>query len=770
MVRTTIAMRLRFGLTLALLLCAGACGHGAKYYVERGNKLFEAGNFAEAELNYRKASQKDDHFGEAFFRAGLTELKENKPIAALADLDKAVALMPGDKAAQRELANLVLGGFIGDPSRPRELYNRLVRMSENWLKLDPQSSEGLRIKGYIAMLEKKPDEAVSLFQRAQQANPRDEKMNMGLMDALFRSGDAAKAEKVGLDFIATDKGAGDVYDALYRLYLSSGRPGEAEGILIRKVRENPKEGTYKLQLASYYASANKKTEMASAMQMFLSNPGGDPQVYLKAGDFYAALGEWSAAQQQYNLGLAANNKDRLLYQIRLARGLLTQNKRAEGLKVLNDALAEHPDDKDVRSLRAALLLDAPRTSKPGEALSEFKALVDKNPDDSFFKLVYAKGLLETGDLATARSQLQEVVKRDPHSVEAQVALANTALRLGSAKEAVDHANAALAVDSGNVQGQLILGSALLRAGRPDEAASVLTQVARQVPQSIEVRLQLAYVDLHRKKYAEAEAAFKKLLDSNPQEWRALGGMVDTDLAQNRPEKALARMQEELKRSRGTIEVRYLLASTALKTGKYGLAIENLRQLSDLSPDTIDPQLQLADVYRLKGDVPTAIATAQKAAARQPADPRPSSMMTYLFELQNRKQEAKAQARRNLELRPEDPDAMNNLAYLLADTGDSLDQALRLARKAVAKTPDNGAFADTLGFVYLKNDQNDDALEIFRNLVRKYPRELLAHYHLGMAFYQNGDRSGAKSELVRALSLNPTDEVENDIKNLLSHLN
>jgi tetratricopeptide (TPR) repeat protein len=285
-----------------------------------------------------------------------------------------------------------------------------------------------------------------------------------------------------------------------------------------------------------------------------------------------------------------------------------------------------------------------------------------------------------------------------------------------------------------------------------------------------VRLELAYVDLHRKKYTEAEAAFKKLLDSNPQEWRALAGMVDTNLAQNRPEKALARIEEELKRSRGGIEIRYLLASTALKIGRYGLAIENLRQLSDLSPDTIDPQLQLADVYRLKGDFPSAIATAQKAAARQPRDPRPSSMMTYLFELQNRKQEAKVQARRNLELRPEDPDAMNNLAYLLADTGDSLDQALRLARKAVAKAPDNGAFADTLGFVYLKKDRNDDAVDIFLNLARKYPRELVAHYHLGMALYQNGDRSAAKSELVRALSLNPTDEIETDIKNLLSQVN
>jgi hypothetical protein len=40
----------------------------------------------------------------------------------------------------------------------------------------------------------------------------------------------------------------------------------------------------------------------------------------------------------------------------------------------------------------------------------------------------------------------------------------------------------------------------------------------------------------------------------------------------------------------------------------------------------------------------------------------------------------------------------------------------------------------------------------------------------MALYQNGDRPAAKPELVRALSLNPADEIETDIKNLLSQMN
>jgi len=247
-------------------------------------------------------------------------------------------------------------------------------------------------------------------------------------------------------------------------------------------------------------------------------------------------------------------------------------------------------------------------------------------------------------------------------------------------------------------------------------------------------------------------------------------LVDTNLAQNRPEKALALLEEELRRSKGAPQVHALMANTALRGGKYNVAIEHLRQLADQSTGSIDAHLQLADVFRLRGDYANAEAALQKAALLQPKDPRPASLMVFLLEMQNRQRDAKEQARRALSLQPGDPSAMNNLAYLLADTGDSLEEALRLARKAVEKAPTNAAFQDTLGYIYLKKDQNDDALEVFNGLLRKFPDEPMCHYHLGMAWYQKGDRSRAKIELTKALDLNPSKEIETGVKGLLDRLN
>jgi tetratricopeptide (TPR) repeat protein len=739
-------------------------------YLEKGNAAYARGQFADASLNYRKAIQKNADFGEAYYRAGLAELKQNKAAEALQDLQQAVRLMPHNQAAKTELTNLMLGAYIGDPQRPKFLYDLLLKFSGEWLKKDPKSMPGLRIRGYLAMLEQRPDEAVAEFRRAHQYYPGDEKIVDGLMDALFRANQPAEAEQVGLDFLARDRHATDVYDALFRMYVAAHRNPDAENILNRKVSANPKENSYILQLASFYAGTHKTRELNQALQKFLSNPGNDPRVRLEAGDFYASIGDLGEALQQYRSGSSANNKDKLLYQNRIARILLLQKNRQEGLKVLNQTIAKYPDDPEARALRAALLVGEPGAGRPGQGIHELRALLEKNPNDLFLKFLLARGLAESQNLGEARTRLLEIIKLRPQFLDAHILLADIAFKQGDMLETIRQAEAALEVDPENLRARMLRGRALLQQGDLDEAGAVLGSLSRQVPDSVDVRLQLAYVSLNKRNYAEAEAAFDKILKAHPAEWRAVAGLVDTDLAQHHPEQAFSRLETELTRSHGSPAVRYLLATTALRNGKYNVAIENFRALAEQTPNSIDAQIELADVFQLKGDVHDAILTLQKAAVLQPKDPRPASLLPFLLEMENRAQEAKQVVRRALVQRPDDPLAMNNLAYLLAQTGDSLDEALKLAHKAVSKAPNDPAFLDTLGYVYLKRDQNDDALDIFTKLIRKYPDDPACAYHTGMAWYQKGDRARAKTLLSHAMELRPPKDIESGVSDLLSRVN
>ena len=755
----------------SILLLAGC--HSANSYLEKGNALFARGQFEEASLDFRKAAQKDPASGEAHYRAALAELKLNKTAEALQDYEQAVRLMPENQAARTELTNLLLGAYIGDPKHPKFLYDLLVKFSGEWLKRDPNSLQGLRIRGYLAMLERRPEEAVEVFRRAHQSNPRDEKIVDGFMDALFLANQPAEAEKVGLDFLAKEQsapGSADVYDALFRMYAAAHRTDDAEKILRRKVDANPKENSYVLQLAAFYAGEHKKSEMEQTLRMFLSNRASDSRAHAEAGDFYQSIGDLENALVQYRTGSSASKKDRPLYQNRIARVLLLQKNQKEALQVLNQTLTDDPDNAEARALRATILVGQPATGQAGQGIQELRALLEKNPNDLFLKFLLARALAESGDLAEAHARLLEIVKLRPQFLDAHLLLADIAFKQHDMLETVQQAEAALEVDPENLRARMLRGSALRREGNLDQADAVLSSLSRQVPESMDVRLELAFVSLNRRNYAGAEAAFNKILTAKPTEWRAVAGLVDTDLAQNHPEKAFARLEAELTRSHGAAAVRYLVASTALRSGKYNLAIENFRDLANQTPNSIDALVQLANVYQLKGDVHNAIATLQKAAVLQPKDARPAALLPFLLEEENRSQEAKQIVRHALVQRQDDTDAMNNLAFLLAQTGDSLDEAIKLAQTAVSKAPNNPAYLDTLGYVYLKRDQNDDALDIFTKLIHKYPNDPACAYHTGMAWYQKGDRARAKMLLSHALELRPAKDIESGATDLLSRLN
>src|SRR5438309_11464858 len=94
-------MSIRQILTCLLLLAISAsCSRDPNVikarYLQNGNKYFDKGKFKEASIMYRTAIQKDQKFGEAYYRLALTELKVDQPFAAVQSLRRAVELLKPD--------------------------------------------------------------------------------------------------------------------------------------------------------------------------------------------------------------------------------------------------------------------------------------------------------------------------------------------------------------------------------------------------------------------------------------------------------------------------------------------------------------------------------------------------------------------------------------------------------------------------------------------------------------------------------------------------
>src|SRR6516165_2048917 len=136
-----------------LILVFAGCTRNAQYYLERGNKLSAEGKYADAELSYRKAIQKDPNSGETFFQLGQVELKLKRISESYQFLSRAVQLLPKRDDAKVKLADLCLAVYAADPRHPQNLqplYEKAVNLSDQVYAHDPNGFDALRLKGHVA--------------------------------------------------------------------------------------------------------------------------------------------------------------------------------------------------------------------------------------------------------------------------------------------------------------------------------------------------------------------------------------------------------------------------------------------------------------------------------------------------------------------------------------------------------------------------------------------------------------------------------------------
>jgi len=87
-------------LLLALASCSTDPKVQAQRYVDNGNKFFAKAKYKEAAIMYKKALTKDQKFGEAYYRLGLTNLKLGALGDAIGTFRRAAELQPDNPDAK----------------------------------------------------------------------------------------------------------------------------------------------------------------------------------------------------------------------------------------------------------------------------------------------------------------------------------------------------------------------------------------------------------------------------------------------------------------------------------------------------------------------------------------------------------------------------------------------------------------------------------------------------------------------------------------------
>jgi tetratricopeptide (TPR) repeat protein len=763
-------MRKLLGVVLVVgcLALISGCRTSKQGYVAKGNKLFNVGKYADAAINYQKAIQKDANYSEAYYRLGLVDLKEENPHGAFNALYRAVQLDPNNVKAKEQFGGLSLEYYLVDPHRSQRYYNLVKQTSDELLQKNPKSFEGIREKAYLATTDGKRDEAIALFRKALEVNPWDPPATTALMQNLFLAGQVKEAEQLGLALIARQKSYGPIYDMLSAEYLQEKRPADAENMLKMKSANNPTQVSYLMELADYYARAQKTAEMDATLQRILNDPKDFPQGRVLVGDFYLKRRNFPEAIRYYEDGVrTSKNAAKLLYQKRAADALIAEGNKGLASSAVDEIVKENPKDQEARLVQANISLRSGDPAKIDAAERELQNLSVQKPEDASIWLGLGRAEELKGNLDLARAQYVEALKKNKNYLRARYALAEIGLFQNRPDETLQQANEILKVRPADPRARLLHAQALTKSGNSATARYELTRLTQDFPHNAQAQVELGLLALSEKKFHEAEDIFGKLRETGDP--RAIAGLARSYASQRQFDKAIEILNDGLKKSNNSVLLLRQIATTEAFAGKYDAAIATFQKLIALEPKSAQERMELADVLSLQGDDNHALAMYAEAAKLAPADLGAGLEFAKALGRAGSVNEARTQYQAVLKAHPDNAMALNDMAFFISENGGNLDQALGFAQRALQSAPGQPSYSDTMGCIYLKKGLSDSALQVFGNLVKKYPNYPAFRYHLGMALLDKGDKKSAKRELETALAAHPSRQDEARIKVLLSKI-
>jgi tetratricopeptide (TPR) repeat protein len=179
----------------------------------------------------------------------------------------------------------------------------------------------------------------------------------------------------------------------------------------------------------------------------------------------------------------------------------------------------------------------------------------------------------------------------------------------------------------------------------------------------------------------------------------------------------------------------------------------------LQPDLADAHYTLGVLFWQKGDFDKAIAELQEAIRNQPSYAEAYYTLGTVLKQQGKLPEAAAALREAIRLQPDFAGAHTTLAAVLRQLGDAQGAAeeAKAGAKIAASTNNLQAarFSTNSGKRLLAAGDVDGAMAQFRSALNAEPSYAEAHYQLGLALRQSGQKDEAKKEFQRAAALDPS---------------
>ncbi len=362
---------------------------------------------------------------------------------------------------------------------------------DSWLAANPTDPRALFDAGYVADSQNRLDDAVALYRRAVDANPRslEAHLSLGLLLARQNKFDQARPELA----LATTLDPGDAGPNL------KARAWRALAQIDR---------------------TTDTTEASDDLLEALKLSPETPDDTLLAANLADQSGELDAAENAYRRVLTADPNSAPA-NAGLAHILIAHKQYPEAETLLRAALKQSPDDPALTAQLATVLAEQDK----GEALPLIQKLHDTYPTNAAITRILAELLAEAGDDAGSDHYYIGLLKATPDDPDLLIAHGRNLTRELKYQEAFAAYNKATQIDSANPDAWSGLAFVASKTNQPSVTLHALTMRSQYLPEvpSSYFLWAVSYDSLHQNK--AAATYYHHFLDSAAgkfpdQEWQA----------------------------------------------------------------------------------------------------------------------------------------------------------------------------------------------------------------------------------------------------------
>jgi tetratricopeptide (TPR) repeat protein len=699
------------------------------------------------------------------------------------DTEKAIAQLQEVLSQQPGLSSAVisLAGLFEEAGQPEEAEQVL----RNGLDA-AQDPKGLRLQlGQFYIRQKQYGKAEQILYQLIEDNPERLAYRISLASLLAQTEQTDRAEQVLRDAITAAPDEAQRYVLLSEFLASRRDTQTAVQELEKFIQQNPGMNELKFAMVSLLLEAEREDEAKQVLEGIIAAQGMEPDA-LKARVMLAQMlaqqdPEAERVKSLLDEVLAENPRDN---DALLMKGKLEarQGNYSEAIANFRSVLKDQPENAEVLHLLGSAHLANGERELARDTLSR---AIEASPDNYALRISMARLLAQDDKADEAMEQVDEILKRDEYHENALLLKYELLGRAGdvAGMEAV----AKLMQDGAPDKEEGYIREARLRMAQRDydAALEIVDGLLEKNPQSAAALVTKSDVLVAQQKFDQAIEVAGKLIEVQPdspqgyfRKARLLQEQGDVDgafgfyevaiekapdseqilaeftklgISSGRGEEIKARLQRLIDADAKHPSAYGFIGLVHANDRDYAAAEQAFQRQLEVAPEQAESYTRLAQVREAQDNLEGAIAVFNRGLEVLPEDPQLMIGLAGIHERQKNFDLAIDLYEQVLQQQPENAISINNLAALLSDhrsdDSASLDTAAELAVK-LEKT-NQPAFLDTAGWVYYRRGEYEKALANLTRVVEKAPQVPVFQYHLGMVYYQMGDKAAAREHLSKA---------------------